>query len=144
MTTNFFSPLSFVAGFGSEIRNPRSGIRDPGWVKIRIRDPKSGINIPDPQHCLPPPPFYLSSSPFLVNLASFHSSTTYRVHYNTKSYLINSELAWWNEEGWWMELPNDLRDGLDVTRVLCISAYSLFICKVKRKIGTGKIDSYFF
>ena len=43
-----------------------------------------------------------------------------------------------------MELPNDLRDGLDVTRVLCISAYSLFICKVKRKIGTGKIDSYFF
>jgi hypothetical protein len=32
MTTNFFSPLSFVAVFGS-------GIRDPGWVKIRIRDP---------------------------------------------------------------------------------------------------------
>jgi hypothetical protein len=31
MTTNFFSPLSFVAVFGS-------GIRDPGWVKIRIRD----------------------------------------------------------------------------------------------------------
>jgi hypothetical protein len=26
-------------------------IRDPGWVKIRIRDPGSGINIPDPQHC---------------------------------------------------------------------------------------------
>ena len=50
MTTNFFSPLSFVAVFGSEIRDPRSGIRDPGWVKIRIRDPGSGINIPDPQH----------------------------------------------------------------------------------------------
>jgi hypothetical protein len=32
MTTNFFSPLSFVAVFGS-------GIRD--------------INIPDPQHCAP-------------------------------------------------------------------------------------------
>jgi hypothetical protein len=32
MTTNFFSPLSFVAVIGSEIR-------DPGWVKIRIRDP---------------------------------------------------------------------------------------------------------
>ncbi len=32
MTTNFFSPLSFVAVFGS-------GIRDPGWVKIWIRDP---------------------------------------------------------------------------------------------------------
>jgi hypothetical protein len=31
MTTNF-SPLSFIAVFGSEIR-------DPGWVKIRIRDP---------------------------------------------------------------------------------------------------------
>jgi hypothetical protein len=39
MTTNFFSPLSFVAVFGSGIRDPRSGIRDPGWVKIRIRDP---------------------------------------------------------------------------------------------------------
>jgi hypothetical protein len=110
--------------------------QDPG-SEIRDKHPGSAT--------LPtPPPFYLSSSPFLVNLASFHSSTTYRVHYNTKSYLINSELAWWNEEGWWMELPNDLRDGLDVTRVLCISAYSLFICKVKRKIGTGKIDSYFF
>jgi hypothetical protein len=41
-----FLPLSFVAVFGSgirdpgsEIRDPRSGIRDPGWVKIRIRDP---------------------------------------------------------------------------------------------------------
>jgi hypothetical protein len=33
LTTNFFSPLSFVAVFGS-------GIRDPG----------SGINIPNPQH----------------------------------------------------------------------------------------------
>jgi hypothetical protein len=39
MTTNFFSPLSFVAVFGSGIRDPRSEIRDPGWVKIRIRDP---------------------------------------------------------------------------------------------------------
>ncbi len=42
MTTIFF-----VAVFGSEIR-------DPGWVKIRIRDPGSGIwdvNIPDPPHC---------------------------------------------------------------------------------------------
>jgi hypothetical protein len=52
MTSNFFSPLSFVAVFGS-------GIRDPGWVKIRIQDPGSGmgknqdpgsgINIPDPK-----------------------------------------------------------------------------------------------
>ncbi len=33
MSTNFFSPLSVVAVFGS-----------------RIRDPGSGINIPDPQH----------------------------------------------------------------------------------------------
>ncbi len=32
---NFFSPLSFVAVFGS-------GIRDQGWVKIRIRDKHSG------------------------------------------------------------------------------------------------------
>jgi hypothetical protein len=35
MTTKFFSPLSFVAVFGSEIR-------DPGWVKIRIRDKHPG------------------------------------------------------------------------------------------------------
>jgi hypothetical protein len=34
-TTNFFSPLSFIAVFGS-------GVRDPGWVKIRIRDKHSG------------------------------------------------------------------------------------------------------
>ncbi len=31
---NFFSPLSFVV-----FLDPGSGIRDPGWVKIRIRDP---------------------------------------------------------------------------------------------------------
>ncbi len=30
-TTNFFSPLSFVAVFGY-------WIQDPGWTKIRIRD----------------------------------------------------------------------------------------------------------
>jgi hypothetical protein len=35
MTTNFFSPLSFVAVFGSVIR-------DPGWLKIRIRDKHPG------------------------------------------------------------------------------------------------------
>jgi hypothetical protein len=39
MTNNFFSPLSFVAVFGYGIRDPGSEIRDPGWVKIRIRDP---------------------------------------------------------------------------------------------------------
>ncbi len=39
ISTNFFSPLSFVAVFGS-------GIRDPGWVptylKMRIRDKHPG------------------------------------------------------------------------------------------------------
>jgi hypothetical protein len=35
MTTNLFSPLFFVAVFGSRIR-------DPGWVKIRIRDKHPG------------------------------------------------------------------------------------------------------
>ncbi len=39
MTTNFFSPLSFVAVFGSGIQDLGSGIWDPGWIKIRIRDP---------------------------------------------------------------------------------------------------------
>jgi hypothetical protein len=35
MTTNFFSPFSFIALFGP-------GIQDPGWVKIRIRDKHPG------------------------------------------------------------------------------------------------------
>jgi hypothetical protein len=30
---NFFSPLSFIAVF-----DPGLEIRDPGWIKIRIRD----------------------------------------------------------------------------------------------------------
>jgi hypothetical protein len=42
MTTQFFSPLSFVAVFASGIRDPRSEIRDPGWVKIWIRDKHPG------------------------------------------------------------------------------------------------------
>ncbi len=54
MTTIYFRPLSFIAIFwirdpksgirdpGSEIRDPRSGIRDPGWVNIRIRDKHPG------------------------------------------------------------------------------------------------------
>jgi hypothetical protein len=41
---NFFSPLSFVAVFGSGIRDPGSGIG-------KNQDPGSGINIPDPPHC---------------------------------------------------------------------------------------------
>jgi hypothetical protein len=45
MTTNFFSPLSFVAVFGSGIRDPRSGMG-------KNQDPGSGTNIPDPQHCV--------------------------------------------------------------------------------------------
>jgi hypothetical protein len=44
MTTNFFSPLSSVAVFGS-------GIRDPGSGMGKNQDPGSGINIPDPPHC---------------------------------------------------------------------------------------------
>jgi hypothetical protein len=39
MTTNFFSPLSFVA------------VLDPGSGMAKNQDPGSGINIPDPQHC---------------------------------------------------------------------------------------------
>jgi hypothetical protein len=46
MNTNFFSPLSFIAVFGS-------GIRDPGSGMGKNQDPGSGINIPDPQHCFP-------------------------------------------------------------------------------------------
>jgi hypothetical protein len=40
MTSNFFSPLSFVAVFGSGMG--------------KNQDPGSGINIPDPQHCSVP------------------------------------------------------------------------------------------
>jgi hypothetical protein len=43
LTKKFFSPLSFVAVFGSEIRDPGSGMG-------KNQDPGSGINIPDPQH----------------------------------------------------------------------------------------------
>ncbi len=39
LTTNFFSPLSFVAVFGSGIRDPRSGIRDPGSGMVKNQDP---------------------------------------------------------------------------------------------------------
>jgi hypothetical protein len=44
MTTNFVSPLSFVAVYGS-------GIRDLGSEMGKNQDTVSGINIPDPQHC---------------------------------------------------------------------------------------------
>jgi hypothetical protein len=45
MTTNFFSPLSFVAVLGSGMRDPVSGMG-------KNQDPGSGINIPDPPHWL--------------------------------------------------------------------------------------------
>jgi hypothetical protein len=45
---NFFSPLSFLPVFGSG--DPGSG--DPGSGMGKNQDPGSGINIPDPQHCL--------------------------------------------------------------------------------------------
>jgi hypothetical protein len=51
LTKKNFSPLSFVAVFGSGIRDLRSGIRDPGSGMGKNQDPGSGINIPDPQHC---------------------------------------------------------------------------------------------
>jgi hypothetical protein len=44
MTTNFFSTLSFVAVFGSGIRDPKSGIRDPGSRMGKNQDTGSGIN----------------------------------------------------------------------------------------------------
>jgi hypothetical protein len=43
MTTNFFSHLSFVAVFGSGIRDPGSEIRDPGSGMGKNQDPGSGI-----------------------------------------------------------------------------------------------------
>ncbi len=45
MTTNFCSPLTFVAVLdpGSGIRDPGSGIRDPGSGMGKNQDPVSGI-----------------------------------------------------------------------------------------------------
>jgi hypothetical protein len=47
MTTNFFSPLSFVAVFGSGIRDPRSGIRDkhPGSATLSDPNLKQSVNV---------------------------------------------------------------------------------------------------
>jgi hypothetical protein len=50
LTKIFFSPLSFVAVFGSGIRDPGSEIRDPGSGMGKNQDPGSGINIPNPPH----------------------------------------------------------------------------------------------
>jgi hypothetical protein len=46
MTTNFFHPSLLLL-----FLNPESGIRDPGSGMGKNQDPRSGINIPDPQHC---------------------------------------------------------------------------------------------
>jgi hypothetical protein len=43
MIKHIFSPLSFVTVFGSEIRDPGSGMG-------KNQDPGSGIDIPDPPH----------------------------------------------------------------------------------------------
>jgi hypothetical protein len=51
MTTNFFSPLSFAAVFGSGIRDLGSGM---GSGMGKHQDPRFGINIPDPQHWVIP------------------------------------------------------------------------------------------
>jgi len=46
-----------------------SGIPDPGWVKIRIRDPGYGINIQDPQHWNKPTLFFCCRTLVLNNNA---------------------------------------------------------------------------
>ncbi len=43
----FFTPLFFYL-----FLDPGSEIRDPGSGMGKNQDPGSGINIPDPQHCL--------------------------------------------------------------------------------------------
>ncbi len=47
----YFFTLSFVAVFGSGIRDPGFGFRDSGSGMGKNQDPGSRINIPDPQHC---------------------------------------------------------------------------------------------
>jgi hypothetical protein len=49
MTKIFFSPLSFVAVFGSGIRDPGSGILDPGSGMGKNQDPGSGIGDKHPR-----------------------------------------------------------------------------------------------
>jgi hypothetical protein len=41
-----FHSSSLVEFFGSGIQNQGSGIRDPGWIKIRIRDKHTGPATP--------------------------------------------------------------------------------------------------
>ncbi len=51
MTTNFFSPFSFVAVFGSGIRDPGSGMgknQDPG-SQIWDKHPGSATLVPAPE-----------------------------------------------------------------------------------------------
>ncbi len=48
LTKKFFHPSLFYL-----FLDPGSGIRDPGSGMGKNQDPGSGINIPDPQHCLP-------------------------------------------------------------------------------------------
>jgi hypothetical protein len=66
LTKKKFSPLSFVAVFGS-------GIRDPGSGMGRNQDPGSGINIPDPPHWI----FYKNK--FVMN--TFSSPTLSLAHF---------------------------------------------------------------
>ena len=51
MPTNFFSRLSFVAVFGSGIRDPGSGMGKNEYPGSGIGDPGTRINIVDLQHC---------------------------------------------------------------------------------------------
>ncbi len=60
-TTRILFPRAKNPFFGLKFLNSLMQIRDPGWKqfgsgildeKSRIREPGSGINIPDPQYCL--------------------------------------------------------------------------------------------
>jgi hypothetical protein len=76
MTSNFFSPLSFVAVFGSEIRDPGSGMG-------KNQDPGSGINIPDPQQCLAEKTnkFFLHCKPYSTDLRRGQANTKDKVFF---------------------------------------------------------------
>ncbi len=71
MTSNFFHPslLLLFLDPGFEIRDPRSGIRDPGWVKIRIRDKHPGsATLPTARVADPDPGF---SKNFWIRILRF-------------------------------------------------------------------------
>jgi len=92
--------LSFVAVFGS-------GIRDPGSGMGKNQDPGSGINIPDPQHCALQRFEFRNQGLFLPLLMkqqmglveSFVGAGNFLLATQTKTRKHRAQIALWGERG---------------------------------------------